>query len=461
MENNLTLRPFLHPINHIKPVIMSLNEQPALKKVITAVQLWGIAVGLVISGEYFGWNYGWGVAGTLGLLVATLIVTILYITFVFSFTELTSAVPHAGGPFTFAYKAMGPTGGLIAGYASVVEFVLATPAIAVALGNYLHFLNPAIDVLWAAATCYFVFTFINMLGIKESALFSLVVTSLAVAELLVFLGIIAPSFKMSNFMQNNTAFGWSGVFQALPFAIWFYSGIEGVAMVAEEVKEPKKSIPKAYILGILTLTLLALGVMILTGGITDWRNLSAIDYPLPEAIGIILGKDNGLTKLFTGIGLFGLIASFHGNILGYSRQIFALARSGFLPKFLSQLHTRFLTPHWSLVTGAFIGMIAVYSGTTDKLITLSALGVVSMYTVSMVSLFVLRKKEPNLHRPFTTPFYPVFPAIALALSLLCLFTIIWFNGFISLIFFGLLGVILLVFIGLGKHKMRIGEDFKI
>ena len=291
--------------------------------------------------------------------------------------------------------------------------------------------------------------------------FSLVVTLLAVAELLVFLGIIAPSFKMSNFMQNNTAFGWSGVFQALPFAIWFYSGIEGVAMVAEEVKEPKKSIPKAYILGILTLTLLALGVMILTGGITDWRNLSAIDYPLPEAIGIILGKDDGLTKLFTGIGLFGLIASFHGNILGYSRQIFALARSGFLPKFLSQLHTRFLTPHWSLVTGAFIGMIAVYSGTTDKLITLSALGVVSMYTVSMVSLFVLRKKEPNLHRPFTTPFYPVFPAIALALSLLCLFTIIWFNGFISLIFFGLLGVILLVFIGLGKHKMRIGEDFKI
>ena len=219
---------------------MSLNEQPALKKVITAVQLWGIAVGLVISGEYFGWNYGWGVAGTLGLLVATLVVTVLCITFIFSFTELTSAIPHAGGPFAFAYKAMGPIGGLIAGYASVVEFVLATPAIAVALGNYLHFLNPEIGVLWAATTCYFIFTFINMLGIKESALFSLVVTSLAVAELLVFLGIIAPSFKISNFTQNNTAFGWSGVFQALPFAIWFYSGIEGVAMVAEEVKEPKK-----------------------------------------------------------------------------------------------------------------------------------------------------------------------------------------------------------------------------
>jgi ethanolamine permease len=86
---------------------------PVLKKALTAVHLWAIAVGLVISGEYFGWNYGWGVAGTMGMLIATLAVTVMYITFIFSFTELTTSIPNAGGPFTYAHKALGPLGGLL------------------------------------------------------------------------------------------------------------------------------------------------------------------------------------------------------------------------------------------------------------------------------------------------------------------------------------------------------------
>src|SRR5687768_14772087 len=110
----------------------------SLKKAIRPIHLWAISVGLVISGEYFGWNYGWGVAGTMGFLIATLIITVLYITFIFSFTELTTAIPQAGGPFAYAQKALGPAGGLVAGYATLVEFLLATPAIAFALGNYLH-----------------------------------------------------------------------------------------------------------------------------------------------------------------------------------------------------------------------------------------------------------------------------------------------------------------------------------
>ena len=78
-----------------------MGQQTALKKVLKPVHLWALAVGLVISGEYFGWNYGWRVAGTMGFLIATFIVTILYITFVFSFTELSTAIPHAGGPFAY------------------------------------------------------------------------------------------------------------------------------------------------------------------------------------------------------------------------------------------------------------------------------------------------------------------------------------------------------------------------
>lgn len=427
-----------------------MHSNPSLKKVLKPVHLWALAVGLVISGEYFGWNLGWDVAGTGGFFIATILVTVFYVTFIFSFTELTAAIPQAGGPFTYAYKALGPLGGVIAGYATLVEFLLAPPAVAFALGSYVHFLHPALPVLPIAIGCYVVFTIINMLGIKESAMFSLIVTLLAVAELLMFMGIVAPGFKWENFKQDAMPFGWGGVFAAIPFAIWFYLAIEGVAMVAEEVKDPQRTIPKGYISSIITLTLLALGVMFFTGGVTNWHNLSRIDYPLPEAISIVLGKQNSWTKVFAGIGLFGLIASFHGVIISYSRQIYAMARSGYLPEVLARVHTRFRTPHVAMIAGGIVGIIALCLGNTGQVITLSALGAVVMYIISMISLLVLRRKQPAMERPFKVPLYPWFPLIALVLGVVCLVAIVWYNLVMSAVFFGALGLIIFFFLTFRK-----------
>ncbi|MBO0358348.1 ethanolamine permease [Hymenobacter sp. BT186] len=427
---------------------------PVLKKVLKPLHLWAIAVGLVISGEYFGWNYGWAVSGTVGFLVATLLITVLYVTFIFSFTELTTAIPHAGGPFAYAHRALGPVGGFVAGYATLVEFLFAPPAIAFALGSYVHFLYPPVPVLATALGSYVLFIGINLLGIKESAMFSLVVTLLAVAELLLFMGLVAPHFKASNFLLDPMPFGVAGVFAALPFAIWFYLAIEGVAMVAEEVENPRRTIPIGYTYGLLTLVFLALGAMVLTGGVTNWHRLSTIDYPLPEALSYALGKGNPWTKAFASIGLFGLIASFHGTIIGYSRQVFALARAGYLPRFLARVNPRFQTPHWALVAGGVVGCISLLTGTTDKLIVLSVLGAVLMYLVSLLSLFVLRRKEPELVRPFVTPFYPWFPLIATVLSVVSLGAIVYYNWLLSLVFFVSLGVLLGLYLALGLNKVE-------
>ncbi len=430
---------------------MSKQAVGELKKVLKPIHLWALAVGLVISGEYFGWNYGWNVAGTIGFLIATLLVTVMYITFIFSFTELTTSIPHAGGPFAYAHKAFGPVGGLVAGYATLIEFVFAPPAIAFALGSYVHFLYGSIPVMYTAVGCYIIFTIINLFGIKESAVFNLVVTLLAVAELLIFIGIVSPHFQLHNFVQHNESFGIAGVFAALPFAIWFYLGIEGVAMVAEEVTDPHRNIPKGYLWGMATLILLALGVMVFSGGIGNWQSMSTIDYPLPESISLVLGKGNSWTKIFAGIGLFGLIASFHGLIIGYSRQIFALSRSGFLPAFLSSVNQRFQTPHWALIAGGLVGMVSLFSGTTDKVIIISALGAVVMYIISMMSLLKVKKQKDH-HPTFNTPFYPWFPFIALSLSIICLIAIIWYNVVLSLMFFAALVLLLFLFLLMGKHK---------
>lgn len=430
------------------------QSKVGLKKVLGTTQLWAIAVGMVISGQYFGWNYGWSVAGTTSFLVSVLLVTVLYLTFIFSYTELTTSIPEAGGPFVYAFRAIGPVGGFVAGFATLVDFVLAPPAIAMALGSYANFLNPAIPVLTTAIIAYVVFISINLFGMKESANFSLLVTTLSVAEILVFMVLIFPAFKTENFLANSSITA-NGVFAGIPFAIWFFVAIEGVAMIAEEVKNPNKTIPKGYISAILTLVVLSIGIMILSGGVGDWRLLSEIDHPLPETLAMALGAGNAWSKFFTSLGLFGLIASFHGNTIGYSRQIYALARGGYLPDFLARVNRRYQTPHWALIIGGLVGFLVIFSGKTDQIIIMSVLGAIVMYIMSMISLFILRTKEPTLIRPYKAPFYPIFPFIALMLSVLCLVAIIYYNQVLSSIFFIVLLLGTSIFVFFGKKLIKV------
>jgi len=424
-----------------------------LKPTLGTIHLWGIAVGLVISGEYFGWSYGWGVAGTLGFLLTTLMIATMYTCFIFSFTELTTAIPPAGGPFAYSRRAFGETGGLIAGMATLIEFVFAPPAIAMAIGAYLNVQYPELNPKYAAVGAYIVFMTLNILGVKLAAMFELVVTVLAVFELLVFMGVVAPGFSIANFAANGWAGGehfgmpaLSGIFAAIPFAIWFFLAIEGAAMAAEEAKDPKRTIPRAYIAGILTLVVLALGVMLMAGGAGDWRVLSNINDPLPQAMKMIVGEHSNWMHMLVWIGLFGLIASFHGIILGYSRQFFALSRAGYLPAGLAKL-SRFQTPHRAIIAGGVIGIAAIFSDSwinlqgmslTAAMITMAVFGAIVMYIMSMLSLFRLRRTAPELDRTFRAPGYPIVPAIALVLALVCLIAMLWFNALIGVLFVALM-----------------------
>lgn len=421
-----------------------------LKSSLGTLHLWGIAVGLVISGEYFGWSYGWGAAGTLGFLVTTVLVATMYAAFIFSYTELTAAIPHAGGPFAYSRRAFGPKGGLIAGLATLIEFVFAPPAIALAIGAYLNVQFPALDPKTIAVGAYVVFMTLNILGVRIAATFELIVTVLAVLELLVFMGVVSPGFSIDKFMLNGwageanfSAAALGGIFAAIPFAIWFFLAIEGAAMAAEEAKDPKRTIPTAYISGILTLLVLAFGVMIFAGGVGDWKALSNINDPLPQAMKTVVGESSGWLHMLVWIGLFGLVASFHGIILGYSRQFFALARAGYLPPSLAKLHPRFQTPHRAIIVGGLIGIAAIYSdglvnlqgmSLTAAMITMAVFGAIVMYIMSMLSLFKLRQREPALARPFLAPGYPLVPGIALLLAVVCLVAMAWFNPVIGLVF---------------------------
>lgn len=404
-----------------------LNEQVEkkenLSRVLKPIHLWALAVGLVISGNYFGWSYGFAQGGVIGLAVALIPVTIFYVTFILSYSELATAIPHAGGPSAYARRALGKFGGYMNGISCLIEFVFAPPAIALAVGGYVHAIFPGIDVMVATVAAFLFFIFVNYMGMKTSATFELAVTVIALAGLVVYWGLALPHFELSRVIaEPYFPNGAQGVMAAVPFAIWFYLAIEGGAMSAEEMVDPQHDISKGFLGGMATLLVMAFFTLVLTAGIVDTKLVDNVDFPLPLALSAVYGDGSWPVLLMSVIGLFGLVASLHGIILGYSRQTYAMARTGYLPKFLSQLSEKHRTPFWALLLPGIVCLGTALTGLTNVVITIAAFGSVIMYIISLISLFVLRAKEPELRRPFKVS-YPIVPVISMLMAVFCLISL--------------------------------------
>ena len=415
-----------------------------LKKTLTPLMLWGLGVGYVISGMYFGWNLGLEKGGTLGLAIATFFVIIMYVTFTFSYSELAAAIPRAGGGFVYSSRALGKNWGFIAGMAQNIEFIFAPPAIALAIGAYFNLFIPGLPVLEIAVAAYILITALNIYGIKAAALFELIITILAVGELLLFAGLTLPHASIENLKLNALPNGYTGIFAAVPFAIWFFLGIEGVANVAEETINPQKTITRGFGFAILTLVILCMLTFAGSAGVAGWEAIvykvdgTSSDSPLPLALGRVMGENNAFYHLLITVGLFGLVASFHGLILAAGRASFEFGKDGCAPAFIGQINSRFKTPANALLTNMGIGIIALFSGKTSEIITISVFGALTLYIISMVSVIKLRKTEPALHRPFKVPLFPLFPLIALTIAGIALLAMIWYNQILALIYTSIL-----------------------
>jgi ethanolamine permease len=272
-----------------------------------------------------------------------------------------------------------------------------------------------------------------------------------VAELLLFAGVTLPHFHWNNLTQNSLPNGFSGVFAAIPFAIWFFLGIEGIANVAEETIEPQKNISKGFGLAILTLVVLCILTFLSAVGVNGWETIVfdgngvVSDSPLPLAMGKIVGRNSFLFHILITVGLFGLVASFHGLLLAAGRSSLEFGRVGFAPAFIGKVHPRFHTPANALLVNMGIGIIALLTNKTGAIITIAVFGALSLYIISMVTLLVLRKNEPELLRPYKVPFYPASPIIALIISVISLVAITFYNKEIALIYIGIIGGSYLVF----------------
>ncbi len=423
-----------------------MDERGALQRTLGPVTIWALGVGYVISGMYFGWNLGLARGGPYGMLAATLLVTAMYVTFVLGYAELACALPRAGGASVYARAAFGPGAGFVAGVAQCIEFVFAPPAIAAAIGAYFTIFFPGAHPLAVGAAAYVLFTGLNIWGVKQSALFELVITLLAVFELLLFAGVVGPRFSFAAFSRDPLPNGWLGVLPAIPFAIWFYLAIEGVANVAEEAEDPQRGLSRGFGLAMATLVVLALLTFFSAVGVDGWRAVvyppgasEPSDSPLPLALGKVVGEAHPLYHMLIGIGLCGLLASFHGIILVAGRATLEMGRLGYAPAALGRTLEGRKTPAAALVLNMLVGLVALLSGRTGEIIAVSVLGALTLYVISMASLFRLRRLRPDLERPFRTPLYPWTPAVALALAVVCLgATVAYGSARVALAYGGLL-----------------------
>ncbi len=422
-----------------------------LKRSLSPLMVWGLGVGYVISGNYFGWNLGLEKGGTLGMAIALFFVIAMYITFTFSYTELACAIPKAGGAFDYAGRALGKDIGFLTGMAQNIEFIFAPPAIAFGIGAYFQIFFPHVFVTAIAISAYLIFFLLNVSGIQLAATFELVITSIAVVAVLIFCLNTSTHVEWKNLQQNSFPFGWAGVFASIPFAIWFFLGIEGVANLAEEAIHPKRTIMIGFLSAIGTLIFLCLITYLSSIGVAGWEAIvfkadgTSSDSPLPLVMARISGESTWQYTAVVTAGLFGLVASFHGLMLAGGRSTFEFGKVGFAPAFVGKVNARFQTPANALFVNMVIGIIALLTGKTGELITLSVFGALTLYIISMISLLVLRKKEPTLSRPFSAPAYPFFPIIALLIAGFS-FAALWiYNFWLGVIYFSILAGAYLIF----------------
>src|SRR6478736_6388049 len=413
--------------------------------------LWALGVAAVISGDFSGWNLGFAVGGWGGMFVGTIIITIMYLGLTYSIAEMSPVLPHTGGAYSFARTAFGPLGGFITAVAENIEYVLTPAVIVYFIGTYLTaiFETPAAfqPAWWIVG--YIVFVGLNIRGVELSFMVTIIMTLLAIGILIFFFFSAIPFFDFGKYARGIGAdptsgvavelsgghgpflpFGLHGILAAMPFAVWLFLAIEQLPLAAEESADPKRDMPKGIMLGMFTL--IALGFLVLlinpaipiTREVTDAAGtattvhgafaLGTSGEPILDGFRAIFGSN--WAKALALIAVAGLVASFHAIIFAYGRQIYSLSRAGYFPHFLSVTHGTYKTPNTALIAGGVLGlavMLVVWfamggekagSFIGGTLLNMAVFGAMFSYLLQALTFIQLRRKFPNIERPYRSPF---------------------------------------------------------
>jgi ethanolamine permease len=484
-------------------------EKRGLRRHAGVWSLWALGVGAVISGDFYGWNFGLSTAGFGGLLIATIVIAIMYYGLCYSIAEMSPALPHTGGAYSFARSAMGPWGGFLTGLAENMEYVI-TPAVVVgAMGLLMQELVVSIfnvtgEPWWNSepfwwAVFYVIFVGINVIGIEATMRFTVAITLLALGVLAIFYVSAVVSGEFDPTLWFNIPEGWdqettsalledgggpflpfgiSGIFKALPFAIWFYLAIEEIPLAAEESMDPRRDVPKGTLWGMHTLVVTGALIFLLNSGVDGGAGVIGISgTPLFDGFIGIFGEGFA-AEILALFGLIGLIASFFTIIYAYGRNTYSLSRAGYFPKFLSITHGQRKTPHVALIAGAVAGYIVALivwylsrqGGTAAAqvvaaLLYMAVFGAVISYAFQCLSFILLRQKLPNIARPYRSRWGVPGAAIAGIIAVISLVTMFtnedYRPGLYGVAAYYILGVLYFAIAGRNRLVLSPEEEFAL
>lgn len=412
--------------------------------------LWALGVGAVISGHFSGWNLGLASGGWGGMCLATIVVALMYIGLTQCVAEMSPALPHTGGAYSFARSAMGPWGGFFTGLVENLEYILTPAVIVFFLSSYMAGIfgtDDALLPLWWFGF-YAVFTVLNIVGVALSFRFAVALTFLALGCLAVFWISAFGETDFGTFALDITSgadgtaahlsggggaflpMGILGALKAMPFAVWLFLAIEQLPLAAEESVDPKKDMPRGLTYGMITL--------ILSAFLTLWLNaaiplgsfaLSQSGEPLLDGFKALFGDT--IAKPLALVASIGLMASFHTIIFAFGRQIYSLSRAGYFPVILSVTHSQRKTPYTALILGSAIGfgvlMLTRFLAGEESgifiggaLLNIAVFAAMLSYILQCASFILLRKRKPDLERPYRSPFgnFGGWVTILLALSII-------------------------------------------
>src|SRR6266511_2011126 len=305
----------------LKPEEREYLKEHALKKPMGVLHIWALGVGVVITGEYFGWNQGLKEGGPVGMLLASLFVCALYLMWVLALSELSVAMPFAGGPLAYGRRAVGPAFGFVMGWSMFLEALFATIGTAIATGGYIYFvinllsdgLDKELTTTAAGLVTVAIFAAVQWVGSKRQAQLMEWMTYGAIGALVwLWIACVLAVRLERNFTTPLLTNGWSGALKAIPYAIWWLVMIETVALAQEETHEPHRTIPRGLTYAQITLV----GLVLLTwffvcGAGTDYKATGADDmsYPLPFVYGEVWPGSTHLI-VFSVVAIFGMVVSY-------------------------------------------------------------------------------------------------------------------------------------------------------
>ena len=407
-----------------------------LLRVLGPAHIWALGVGIVLVGEYMGWNFGVAKGGAYAALIACWFAGILYTCVAMIDSEVTSTVAAAGGQYTQAKHIIGPLMAFNVGLYLVFAYTMLEAANAwtvgylvqsvAALSGYTGTLNGnpfiILSILFLA--------WLNYRGVLATLNFNLVITAVAfVSILILFVMSLGDhgtySLKHAELMSGQAAlpYGWLGVLASMHFGLWYYLGIEGTTQAAEEVRSPARALPFGTLAGIMTLVIAATLTWWVCVGLMPWEYLGVSGVPLFDA-----ARMTGSTFLMVllGIGtLFATLASANGCINDASRAWFAMGRDRYLPGWFGAVHPKYRTPYRSII---FLVPIAVLFATQlplDQIITFSILSGLLEYTFMPLNMIMFRRKWPmgGIKRGYEHPFHPLPSYTLLALCAITFFAV--------------------------------------